>query len=162
VWPSHVLRLFDRAGLPRKRLPSITCDDVAPTGRAPEIQSPQPDLTYVWRGATTTLPLLAAVEGETKRVHWFAGTRYLGETSANEPLEWHPLPGTHVIRAVDTWGALPRGWWKSSRIDGCGTSSLGPRVHPEDGARLCFPLCAPRSPRTAHACVSPSPALRLP
>jgi membrane carboxypeptidase/penicillin-binding protein PbpC len=50
------------------------------------------------------LNLEATAETPREQLHWFVDTTYLGVSEASTSLLWKPLPGRHLIRAVDDSG----------------------------------------------------------
>ena len=103
-WPPHRLEQFRRAGLPRSAAPA---DATAPSGPAPRIVSPQHALTYVLRpgaGAKNSIALEAETAPGVTRLHWFAGSRYLGASTPQQPLIWQPEVGNWTIQALDDAG----------------------------------------------------------
>lgn len=110
-WPSDLLKLFRRAGIPRRTPPPDNPDcplEVkAARGVAPRITSPQPNLTYSLRAASVgrdTIPLQAVTDADARRVYWFVDGRYLGESTSGQPYFWVARPGQYVVRAVDDQG----------------------------------------------------------
>ena len=109
-WPSDILRLFRQAGMPRRAPPAADCGDGAGDARGarPRIQSPITGAAYVLRLNAAKPPqitLAAALDGDARRVHWFAGESYLGSSSAAAPLTWSPASaGRYLIRAIDDHG----------------------------------------------------------
>ena len=110
-WPSDLHEAFEQMGIHKAALPgtSAGCEgvDEGDNGHAPRITSPQASVEYQVRlsgGEHEQIPLLAVADADVKSLHWFLGTRYLGEASANEPFYWKPVPGKHVVRAVDDHG----------------------------------------------------------
>lgn len=106
-WPAHRLEQFRRAGLPRAEPPPLAPGAVADHAAAPRIVSPQPRLTYVLRPGTegkNAIPLEANAGTEVRKIFWFAGSRYLGESTPAQPLLWQPEPGKWTIQALDDAG----------------------------------------------------------
>jgi len=116
-WPTDLLRLFADAGVPR-RPPPPAGPGCSPTQRwrrgvPPRITSPRGELTYALRAAAREraagdrgrIALTAAVDGDVRELHWFAGEAYLGRSRTDRPLWWRPSrAGTYVVRAVDDAG----------------------------------------------------------
>jgi len=113
-WPSDLLALFERAGLPRRRPPPFApgaeggVETLARTGKPPQITCPANGQTYAVRPggdrATGTISLQARSEADVARLYWFAGKAFLGAASVRESLPWHPLPGKYHIVALDDRG----------------------------------------------------------
>jgi penicillin-binding protein 1C len=109
-WPSDLLRIFEEAGLPRRRppLPAPGCslDALAATGVPPEIVSPMRAVTYAARisEGEALVPLLATADADVRKISWFLGDRLLGESDPREAFLWPAPAGDYVVRAVDDHG----------------------------------------------------------
>jgi penicillin-binding protein 1C len=110
-WPSNVLRLFEQAGLPRRVPPPFSPDcSVDLLGRdatAPRIVSPTAGESYAIRPEEeggSRLPLTAQADSGVKKIHWFAGSEYLGCTMPGQALTWNAKPGKWRIVALDDQG----------------------------------------------------------
>ncbi|HUP58461.1 MAG TPA: penicillin-binding protein 1C [Bdellovibrionota bacterium] len=108
-WPSDLLSLFARAGIPRRAPPPFEAgcaiQDLAQRGVPPSITSPKKDLAYALRSSVSqSVPLLAVTDADVHELHWFSGEEYLGKSPRLEPLFWKPRPGRHLIRVVDDLG----------------------------------------------------------
>ncbi len=110
-WPSDLLRLFDRAGLPRVRPPAFAarCEigERALQGHSPVITSPQPNVVYTIRARSIgddRVPFAATADADVELLRWFVGERFVGETNRTESLMWSARPGDFVIRVVDDSG----------------------------------------------------------
>jgi penicillin-binding protein 1C len=105
-WPSDLLVLFERAGLPRKLPPPFLPDsnrDVATRlGRAPQIVSPNGK--EILTGATNPVPLQAKAEGDVREIYWFAGRKFIGKAAPNQALNWKATAGDYEIVALDDHG----------------------------------------------------------
>lgn len=110
-WPSDLLELFHRAGLPRRTPPSFApgCafDQTAVDGQRPRIVSPQYGAVHALRPDRLNKERIAfhAVTGTAvQRVYWFVDNRYVGHTAPGETLLWQAEPGDFLVRAVDDLG----------------------------------------------------------
>ena len=110
-WPSDLLALFERAGVPRRRPPPFAPDAGVEisgrTGKAPQIVSPANGQVYALRvgdRANSTISLQARSEADVGRIYWFAGKAFLGVTLPREALHWNPSPGNYRIVALDDRG----------------------------------------------------------
>ena len=106
------LEQFRRAGLPRAEPPPFAIGNTAnATGTSPRIVSPQAALTYVLRpgdAVKNTIPLEAVASAESRRIHWFAGSSYLGASAPAQPLMWKAAAGKWMIQAVDDSGRVAK------------------------------------------------------
>jgi penicillin-binding protein 1C len=110
-WPSDFARLFRSAGLPKMSPPSLLTTGSSNSGlnaaQGPRILSPKSDRTYQVRlvGAQDgVLDLDAASDGAHDLLYWFVDSTYIGASTGGVPLQWKPLVGHHLIRAVDEAG----------------------------------------------------------
>lgn len=108
VWPSDWARLLAAAGVAQDVPPPGPGCEPSGTleGQSPRIASPLQGAAYVLRDEQTapTLALTAHTAGDTNEVFWYVGARLLGRAPSGEPLFWKPMPGRHVLRAVDGLG----------------------------------------------------------
>lgn len=110
-WPSDLLRLFARAGLPRAEIPPYAsrCGFAgrSQAGVPPRITSPQEEVVYELRASQLgeeTIPLVAVADADVRELRWFIGARLVGRTARDEPLLWRAEPGKQVVRVVDDSG----------------------------------------------------------
>ena len=109
-WPSDVMRLFEEAGMPRRRPPApATCQhEAVDNGHAPQIKSPLSNTTYtlrVGRIASETIPLAATTDGGVRTVHWFIDDAYVGTSYPDVAVGWVPgRSGEFTVRAIDDQG----------------------------------------------------------
>ncbi|MFI5345371.1 MAG: penicillin-binding protein 1C [Elusimicrobiota bacterium] len=108
-WPSDLLRLFQAAGIPRRRPPAFdpACGltDRAGRGQAPKIVSPLSGVSYRAAAADPgTIALTAVADADVRALWWFADGALVGRAAAGKPLFWKPRPGKSVIRVVDDQG----------------------------------------------------------
>jgi penicillin-binding protein 1C len=108
-WPSDLLALFERAGVPRKLPPpfSPTIDNelLSRGGHPPKINLPGTQMT-VSRASTDSpgIPLRAETESGVRKLYWFADKTFLGACDAHAVLCWKPAPGTYQLTALDDHG----------------------------------------------------------
>ncbi len=110
-WPSDLLKLFKKAGLPR-RMPPRFMDECEKKSRSahhlkPRITSPRAGVEYaITLGRPDlNLPLTVTTDSEVHAVYWFANDTFIGKSQGGEVLEWSPQPGIFILRAVDDAGA---------------------------------------------------------
>ncbi|MDP9003883.1 MAG: penicillin-binding protein 1C [Verrucomicrobiota bacterium] len=108
-WPSDLLALFDRAGVPRKLpppfLPTIGSDLLSRGGHPPKITLPANEMTLTQTPASTPgIPLRAETESGVRKLYWFADKTFLGACEAHEVLCWKPTPGVYQLTALDDHG----------------------------------------------------------
>ncbi|XHR28099.1 MAG: penicillin-binding protein 1C [Chthoniobacteraceae bacterium] len=113
-WPSNLLELFERAGLPRRLpppfLPGCGPESIAANaikGQALRIVSPQPGQSYAIRAGGDDhrkLALKAEADTGVARLYWFADKQFLGTAAPGEAFPWKPSPGRYSVTAVDDHG----------------------------------------------------------
>lgn len=111
-WPSDLMQLFERAGMPRRRPPAAgECQRDTPLGKPPLITSPVIAATYTIRATATdeddedTIPLTAHTDTDVQRVHWFVDEAYVGTSAPSTHLAWKPpRGGRYLVRAIDDRG----------------------------------------------------------
>ncbi len=111
-WPSNLLALFEKAGLPRRLPPPFlpegaSVESISRSGKAPRVTSPKSGLVYQLRNGDATnrsLALRADAEPDVAKIYWFADRAFLGVTGRGESLPWQPAIGTYTIIALDDHG----------------------------------------------------------
>lgn len=110
-WPSDIVQLFTKFGLPFKKTPPFENDcgfADAFNLSAPEIVSPKSDVKYSVQFSQTNgydrIPLKAKVDQDVKKVFWFANQKPLGEINPNETMMAELPPGNYEIMVVDDRG----------------------------------------------------------
>lgn len=105
-WTSDMLKLFNQAGMPLRKLPEGSCpnDDANLAQDAgPNIVSPLRGVSHVQR-ATRNDPIYLRAETGTAggKLRWFADDSLLGEAKPGEALTWlPPKPGRYLLRVLD-------------------------------------------------------------
>jgi penicillin-binding protein 1C len=108
-WPSDILALFARAGVPRRMPPPFLpgaesiVERTARAGHAPKIVSPLSGQTYA-APANGSIELRAAVDADVRKIYWFADKRFVGAAAPGESLSWKAGPGAYVLLALDDQG----------------------------------------------------------
>lgn len=108
-WPSDLLALFERAGVPRKLpppfLPTMDNELLARGGHPPKINLPANEMTLSQTSANTAgIPLRAETESGVRKLYWFADKTFLGTCDAHQVLCWKPAPGVYQLTALDDHG----------------------------------------------------------
>ena len=106
-WPSDLLKLFERAGLPRRApppfLPGTESEFAARSGNPPKIISPS-DAHATLLGTSNEIPLRAKTDADVREVYWFADKTFIGKSCAADVLSWKSPPGTYQLIALDDHG----------------------------------------------------------
>ncbi len=110
-WPSDLLALFRRAGIPRKTPPPFDPNEdlnlLSNTGLPPEIVSPLKGTQYMLQPGKKTftqLPLLANVDADVQEVYWFIDEKYIGKINSDKIQYWSLSPGKFLLGVVDDHG----------------------------------------------------------
>jgi penicillin-binding protein 1C len=114
-WPSDMLTLFRKAGIPRRQPPpflpgndpGFNLELIGRTGSPPRILSPQMGQIYALEpssDATRSLPLRAQADADVSKLYWFANKAYIGNSNPGEPFYWSPAPGSYQLVALDDHG----------------------------------------------------------
>lgn len=105
-WTSDMLKLFNQAGMPLRKLPQGSCpDDDANLAQdaAPSIVSPLRGVSHVQRATRSDPIYLRAETGSSGgKLRWFIDDSLLGEAKPGEALIWlPPKPGRYLLRVLD-------------------------------------------------------------
>jgi penicillin-binding protein 1C len=110
-WPSDLMALFEKAGLPRRRPPPFEpgagVETIARSGKPPRIVSPANGQIYAIRPGdevNRTIALRAETDADATRIYWFAGKAFLGSSAPRDAFHWRPSPGAYRIVALDDRG----------------------------------------------------------
>ena len=104
-WPSDMLALFKRAGLPLRLPPAGDCANTVATDGAPHISLPVRGVTHLQRMNQPQPIQLRAEAGSGTVLHWFAQDSLLGQSRPGETLNWTPpQAGRYTLRVVDADG----------------------------------------------------------
>jgi penicillin-binding protein 1C len=110
VWPTHVMRAFEKIGVPRKFPPhygsECSIEEKLTSGNDPQILSPKYGLTYTVRLDTKNDPIRLHVrtDADVKQVFWYLNDRFLGKISPQDSFFLKAESGQHVLRVVDDRG----------------------------------------------------------
>src|SRR6266496_3524515 len=106
-WPTEMLSIFQRAGVPRKVpppfLPGMDPEVAARTGNPPRITTPGAG-QKITLPLDKTIPLLAKTDGDVGEVYWFAGRTFIGKARPHEVFSWNASAGDYVLTALDDHG----------------------------------------------------------
>src|SRR5206468_3071369 len=91
-WPTELLSIFRRAGVPRKLPPPFLPDTdpelVARTGNPPRIIAPAAGSTYELLNSESSrkqgIPLRAKTDADVREVYWFADKGFIGKSAATD------------------------------------------------------------------------------
>ncbi|MBI1834419.1 MAG: hypothetical protein HYR92_01320 [Burkholderiales bacterium] len=105
-WTSDMLKLFNQAGMPLRKLPEGSCpgDDVnLAQDASPTIVSPLRGVSHVQRALRSEPIYLRAETGSSGgKLRWFVDDALLGEAKPGEALTWlPPKPGRYLLRVLD-------------------------------------------------------------
>jgi penicillin-binding protein 1C len=106
-WPSDLLKLFERAGVPRRLpppfLPGTESDLASRIGNPPRITSPAGEHDVLF-AASNAIPLRAKTDADVRDVYWFADRTFIGRSNVTETLTWKSTPGDYQLTALDDHG----------------------------------------------------------
>ena len=112
-WPSDLLKLFERAGLPRRApppfLPGTESDLAARSGSPPKIISPT-NGSAILMATSSEIPLRAKTDADVREVYWFADKTFIGKSRAADMLSWKSSPGSYQLIALDDHGRAGSCW----------------------------------------------------
>ena len=106
-WPTELLSIFRRAGVPRKLpppfLPGTSPDWIGRTGSAPRIVSPAEGQNILLTSAGT-IALRAKTDADVREIYWFAGNAFIARTNPQDVVTWKAAPGSYELTALDDHG----------------------------------------------------------
>ena len=106
-WPTELLSIFRRAGVPRKLpppfLPGTSPDWIARTGNAPRIVSPAEGQKILLTSAGT-IALRAKTDADVREIYWFAGNTFIARTNPQDVVTWKATQGSYELTALDDHG----------------------------------------------------------
>jgi penicillin-binding protein 1C len=111
-WPSDLLALFERAGVPRRSPPPFLADTAADqigrSGQPPRIIGPasgdKREIAFLTERAENTIPLRAKTEADVHEIYWFADKTFIGKAKATDVISWKPTQGRYELTALDDHG----------------------------------------------------------
>ena len=106
-WPTEMLSIFQRAGVPRKLpppfLPGTDPEVAARTGNPPRITTPAAG-EKIMLPLDNRIPLQAKTDGDVGEIYWFAGRTFIGKARPHEVFSWNASAGDYVLTALDDHG----------------------------------------------------------
>jgi penicillin-binding protein 1C len=106
-WPTELLSIFTRAGVPRKLpppfLPGTSPELIARTGNAPQIISPS-ERHNILLTSGGTIALRAKTDADVREIYWFAGNTFIARTNPQNVVTWKAAPGSYELTALDDHG----------------------------------------------------------
>ena len=109
-WPSDLMELFEKAGLPRLAPPPYPPESEnasSEKGFPPQILSPLSYTEYVFRSQTperNVIVLSASADGDSKELFWFANSAFILRNAPGEKSVWQPEPGEYDLTVSDQKG----------------------------------------------------------
>jgi penicillin-binding protein 1C len=106
-WPTELLSIFARAGVPRKLpppfLPGTSAELIARTGNAPQIISPA-ERHNILLTSGGTIALRAKTDADVREIYWFAGNTFIARANPQDVVTWKAAPGSYELTALDDHG----------------------------------------------------------
>lgn len=110
-WPTNLLALFRKAGIPRRVPPPFDPAEAENLlrvgGERPEIISPLKHTRYIMQhgsDAYNDLPLSVIADSDVREIYWFVNETFVGKADPGETVYWPLAPGTSRVCAVDDHG----------------------------------------------------------
>ena len=110
-WPSDLLVLFERAGVPRRLpppfLPGNTADLSGRHGQSPQILGSVAGARgqiALLPDHPNTIPLRVKTDADVHEVYWFADRTFLGKCAPADVMSWKPTQGRYELTALDDHG----------------------------------------------------------
>lgn len=104
-WSSDMAAVFDKAGLPLRRLSELDCGGNGGLATAPQIVAPQRGVVHLMRLGAPEPLLLRADSATSGPLYWFAEDAVVGRSRPGQTLEWKPpQAGRYTLRVIDANG----------------------------------------------------------
>lgn len=109
-WPSDLQRVFQQAGMPRRKPPvDPACNGSERVGgSAPAVTSPLRGSIYTLRLKQldeARIPFTATSDADVHALYWFVDDAYIGRSAPTESMYWQPrTAGRYSVRVVDDHG----------------------------------------------------------
>jgi len=106
-WPTEMLSIFQRAGVPRKLpppfLPGTDPEVAARTGNPPRIISPA-EGHKILLTSVGMIALRAKTDADVREIYWFAGNTFIARSDPQDVVTWKATPGSYELTALDDHG----------------------------------------------------------
>jgi penicillin-binding protein 1C len=108
-WPSDLLALFEKAGVPRRPPPPFlpgaesALESIARSGKPPQIVSPTPGQAYALPAESTWSCVRSPMRTPGRSTGSPTGNSF-GSTAAGQSLPWSAPPGAYRLTALDDHG----------------------------------------------------------
>lgn len=106
-WSSDLERLFEQAGIPRRKAPPFDrrcMQQQRPERGLLQITLPLRNVVYTIEEPEQQIPLRASAPSDAEQLYWFIDEAYVGSASVNEAVFWRAHPGRFTLRVVDNLG----------------------------------------------------------
>ncbi len=111
-WPSDLLALFERAGVPRRSpppfLPGTATDLLGRSGQLPRIIAPASgatrEIAFLTERSDHSVPLRVKTDADVRDVYWFADRTFIGKARSTDVVAWQPTRGRYELTAMDDHG----------------------------------------------------------
>jgi penicillin-binding protein 1C len=111
-WPSDLLALFERAGVPRRSpppfLPGTATDLLGRNGQPPRIIAPASgqtrEIAFLTERSENIIPLRARTDADVHELYWFADRTFIGKAKSTDIVSWKPTQGRYELTALDDHG----------------------------------------------------------
>jgi penicillin-binding protein 1C len=107
-WPTDLLALFERAGVPRRSPPPFLDNTRAEnaSNHGPCLISPAASgrCEIVFANSKARVPLRAHTEADVRELYWFSDRSFIGRCHPAETLSWKPAPGDYELTVLDDHG----------------------------------------------------------
>lgn len=114
-WPTDILDIFQKAGLPKRNPPDMShCDtlNMNSLGIAPLITSPLKNTTYAIRESEKNknkIVFSATTDADVQTLYWFIDDEFIGSSKPFNSIEYFPTKsGRFYINVVDDHGRVDR------------------------------------------------------
>ena len=108
IWPSDLMAIFAKAGLPRRTPPPFAkasaSEGSVDSGARPLISSPLNGGEYILGEEGEEMPFVCSIPSDSSKLFWFLDGSIIGTTARGGNLYWKPRPGEFVLRVADEHG----------------------------------------------------------